>query len=347
MKVSVIIPMYNAEKYFGVCLESLLIQTFTDFEVIVVDDCSTDNSLAIAESYLEKFGGRLRIYTNEKNSEAAVSRNNGLLLSRSKYIFYMDSDDLLLLTGLEKMYKIAEKYDSEVVNMTGYYKMSSDGKELTTIQNRKKRIFENDEDEIFVDEDLNWRLQKPLTYRFYGSACFRLFRRDFLIKNRIFFPENIKRLEDVVWKYSFLIMAKKIVHTSASLYFYRMTPGSKTRTKRSLSQYVNYRLTPIFYGLKWIDEIMNRVKFFEQNPKYRYKLLEELTEDLFTRMIGYTQKRNWSATDIFNATKQEFAKKLNKYDVLVAELSSLIEKQQREIADLEEQLKAPEKEKIL
>ena len=60
MKVSVIIPVYNAEKYLGVCLESLLIQTLTDFEVIVVDDCSTDNSVAVAESYLEKFGGRLK-----------------------------------------------------------------------------------------------------------------------------------------------------------------------------------------------------------------------------------------------------------------------------------------------
>ena len=60
-EISVIIPLYNAEKYFAVCLESLAIQTFTDFEVIVVDDCSTDSSLAIAESYLEHFGERLKI----------------------------------------------------------------------------------------------------------------------------------------------------------------------------------------------------------------------------------------------------------------------------------------------
>ena len=61
MKISVIIPVYNAEKYLGVCLESLLIQTFTDFEVILVNDCSTDSSIAVAESYLDKFGGRLKI----------------------------------------------------------------------------------------------------------------------------------------------------------------------------------------------------------------------------------------------------------------------------------------------
>ena len=66
MKVSVIIPMFNAEKYLAVCLESLLIQTLQDFEVIVVDDCSTDNSVAIAENYLEKFGGRLKIIALKK-----------------------------------------------------------------------------------------------------------------------------------------------------------------------------------------------------------------------------------------------------------------------------------------
>ena len=61
MKISVIIPVYNAEKYLGMCLESLLIQTFKDFEVITVDDGSKDNSCAVAESFLEKFGGRLKV----------------------------------------------------------------------------------------------------------------------------------------------------------------------------------------------------------------------------------------------------------------------------------------------
>ena len=87
MKVSVIIPVFNAEKYLAVCLESLLIQTFTDFEVIIVDDCSTDSSLAIAESYLEKFGGRLKILTLEENTGTpGLPRNVGLEFSQGEYI---------------------------------------------------------------------------------------------------------------------------------------------------------------------------------------------------------------------------------------------------------------------
>ena len=80
--ISVVIPMYNAEKYISECLGSILAQTLQNFEVILVNDCSTDNSRQIAESYIEKFNGRLKIYDNEKNFGASVTRNNGLLKAR-------------------------------------------------------------------------------------------------------------------------------------------------------------------------------------------------------------------------------------------------------------------------
>lgn len=80
--VSVIIPMYNAENFIAEGLESILAQTLQDFEVIVVDDCSTDNSRAVVESYLEKFDGRLKIFSTEKNSgNGALPRNKGMNFS--------------------------------------------------------------------------------------------------------------------------------------------------------------------------------------------------------------------------------------------------------------------------
>ena len=121
-KVSVIIPMYNAEKYLSVCLESLLIQTFQDFEVIIVDDCSTDNSLAIAESFLERFGGRLKIISLEENTgSGAVPRNVGFEHASGKYIFFMDNDDLLIDIALETLYNYAEKNLATIVCMSKYF----------------------------------------------------------------------------------------------------------------------------------------------------------------------------------------------------------------------------------
>lgn len=87
-QISIIIPMYNTEEYVGECLHSLLVQTFQDFEVIVVDDCSTDDSVNVVKGYRPKFKGRLRIIESEENfGGPAVPRNIGMKYATGNYIF--------------------------------------------------------------------------------------------------------------------------------------------------------------------------------------------------------------------------------------------------------------------
>lgn len=116
--VSIIIPMYNTEQYIRDCLDSILAQTFQDFEVIVVDDCSTDNSVLIVESYLPKFNqgvNRLKLIRSEKNSNTpGMPRNVGIRFSRGEYILFVDSDDAITPTALEELYPIAKKFDADV-----------------------------------------------------------------------------------------------------------------------------------------------------------------------------------------------------------------------------------------
>ena len=115
--VSVIIPLYNAEKYIGECLDSILAQTFQNFEVIVVNDCSTDASPAIVESYVEKFGGRLKLAHMKKNSGCGGEpRNKAIDFSRGEYIYFVDADDLLIRTALAEMYALAKEYDADVLH---------------------------------------------------------------------------------------------------------------------------------------------------------------------------------------------------------------------------------------
>ena len=97
-KISIIMAMYNVEKYLEDCLESLLAQTFQDYEIIIVDDCSTDNSCAVAESYMKIFNKKaqekLRLIRSEKNSgSGGMPRNIGISFARGKYIYFVDSDD--------------------------------------------------------------------------------------------------------------------------------------------------------------------------------------------------------------------------------------------------------------
>lgn len=120
--VSVIIPFYNAEKYLAECLKSILLQTFQDFEVIIVDDCSTDKNVAIVESYKEKFGGRLRLARTETNSgSGCIPRNIGLNLARGEYVFFADADHFILLTAQETLYLTAKEHDADVVYTSACY----------------------------------------------------------------------------------------------------------------------------------------------------------------------------------------------------------------------------------
>lgn len=94
--------MYNSEKYIGECLTSLANQTFQNFDVIVVDDCSTDNSRKVVQSFSETFSGRLKLKKMSKNSGCPrLPRNTALDMARGKYIYFLDSDDLLTETAIE------------------------------------------------------------------------------------------------------------------------------------------------------------------------------------------------------------------------------------------------------
>ena len=129
--VSVIIPLYNAEKYVGECLDSILAQTFQNFEVIVADDCSTDSSYSVVESYITKFDGRLSLLKMAKNSGGgAMPRNKGLSMSRGEYIFFMDADDVITKTALEELYTLAKKFDADVVYCEKYLMSSGVGEEF-------------------------------------------------------------------------------------------------------------------------------------------------------------------------------------------------------------------------
>ena len=321
--ISVIIPMYNAEKYLGECLDSILAQTFQDFEVILVNDCSTDNSRQIAESYIEKFGSRLKIYDNEKNSGAGATRNNGLRYASGEYVFFMDSDDMILPNGLEEAYKVAKYFDVDVVNITRSYKMSEDGKNLTLV-NLKATTPRN---ESLLESNLEWRVQGLLADKFSWAPWRRFLRRDFLINNEIFFPENLKRCEDEVWTHGLLFCAKKIIHIPLAFYFYRIAEGSITYSKRTPMQNINSRIHNIFHDLQWIDNIMSKVPFFEENPQYRYAILEHSTQRFFIKFFKISI--DFSATEIYKSIKQEFGKSFGEYALIVSVLCALVNKYQK------------------
>ena len=108
-------------------------QTFQNFDIIVVNDCSTDNSVAEVEKFLPQFKGRLKLKSLPKNTGAsAVPKNTGVQMARGKYVMFLDSDDYLSATAIEELFKIAEDTDAEVIHCSQYFTFKDDTDEIKT-----------------------------------------------------------------------------------------------------------------------------------------------------------------------------------------------------------------------
>ena len=200
--ISCVMPLYNCSRYMDKCITSLLNQTFTDFELIIVEDCSTDDSLVKCKQYAEK-DSRIRVIHNNENKGAAVSRNIGLTYATGEYIIFLDSDDYYHSEMFEKYYNKAIENNVElVVGGFDHYWL--------------------DKDDISIKKDL-WECipsngkvyNKHLTVENInigsGSPCNKFVKRDLLIKNNINFP-NVRVEEDVFYSYMVSIHAESIYY---------------------------------------------------------------------------------------------------------------------------------------
>ena len=289
--VSVIIPVYNAEKFLSVCLESLLIQTLQDFEVIVVDDCSTDNSVTIVENYLERFGGRLKIAELSENSGGGgLPRNVGLEIAQGKYIFFADSDDLFVDAALETLYNFAEEYRAEVVYMEKFYTCGEEpvpeDLELAAWCNNDSVV----EEPTLETNDITARLEKFLSAQFCWSPWAKFMRRDFLLANEITFPQA-QIAEDVIHTFKLICTAERWLRVPEPLYINRTNSESLIRRERTPEQTIIARTSPLITGLETLEEFMRGFEYFQQNPAVRLQVLNffmllqiENMEDAFKKL---------------------------------------------------------------
>ena len=136
--VSVIIPNYNAEQFIGETLESVLAQTYADLELLVIDDCSTDNSVSVIRSYMQK-DSRIRLFQNEENRGAAYTRNVGLFEAKGKWVAFLDSDDLWLPTKLETQIAFMES-NHYAFSYTKYGRIDEASRERGEIVGGPKKV---------------------------------------------------------------------------------------------------------------------------------------------------------------------------------------------------------------
>ena len=289
--ISVIIPMYNTDKYITQCLESVLAQTFKDYEVIVIDDCSTDNSVKVVESLADKFEGKLQLAKLKKNNGSpGIPRNKGLKLAKGKYIVFLDSDDLLTDTALEELYTIAEKTQADVLHANQFITATNGSEEFNANTPVGLETWETSETvkrPTAVTNNLIERLKMFCQKNFTWSCWNKIFRREFLISNKIEFA-TITYSEDMPFCFKALCLAKKYVRIPNIFYMYRNRQGSIQHRSVTAEQLIQMYLAVIIDGTKVFDQFMSKMPFFqtEDNFEYRYMVL-----DFFIREhLGYFEE---------------------------------------------------------
>ena len=306
--VSVIIPMYNSAKFIPQTLESLLYQTMQDFEVVVVDDCSTDNSVEVVESFAEKFGGRLHVVKLPKNTGTpGLPRNVGIQFARGKYIAFLDSDDLFTKTALEELSKLAEKYQAEVVQIYNNFILwegnnkdindpdMTNMSELTNPKNftlqsyRKEKLTEP----TFEPENIAERVRKWVTSfpNAFWASWLLFYRRDFLITNQIFFPPMLT-CEDASFAFEALCLAKRFLNVPNAVNIIRPRIGSVSRDfwKISFNDNLHKRISALRDGFNEFEKVMDKIKFFKEHPDYRYAVLEWFANFRIPITLGFYTK---------------------------------------------------------
>lgn len=183
-KVSVIIPVYNTEKFLRKCLDSVCNQTLQDIEIICINDCSTDGSLEILREYAGK-DNRIKLIELFENGGAAKARNIGIDIAHGEYIGFVDSDDFVDLDFYEKLYNKAVETGADAVK--GVYKYSENG---------------------FIELSINQKIEED-KFNFVCEYCSAIFRRQLIKENNLYFPD-LKEMEDPVFAISFAIKAQKI-----------------------------------------------------------------------------------------------------------------------------------------
>lgn len=216
--ISVIIPVYNGEKYLSQTVESVLNQSFDDFELLLIDDGSTDNSKSIIDSFQKK-DDRVR-YVFKENTGVSDARNKGIAIAQGDYIYFADSDDILHKDMLLELKRVIEfGYDIAVCN---YFTFRNNCRFETASNNSK-----------VVNVDINELLNKGLM----TSACIKLINKKLLLDYNILFDINMTYGEDLFFCLKSCIACKKIGFVDKKLYAYRLGNGATAKYHPNLYEH--------------------------------------------------------------------------------------------------------------
>lgn len=255
-KVSIIVPVYNVEKYLANCLDTLVKQTLKDIEIICINDGSKDSSPEILKCYAQK-DSRIKII-DKQNAGLSAARNDGLKVASGEFVGYVDSDDWVDLNFYEKLYTAAKKYDAEIAS----------GNIIRCGNRAVKYKVKFEKEELITDSIEKLKAAKIPKYNYVWN---KIYKRESLIALDLLFPDG-RLYEDICWSIKAVYYLNGLVTVPECAYYYRRNPFSIVSTKspkheedarQSEKEMIEFaeekNLTCILNGLKLVRR--ERIKF--------------------------------------------------------------------------------------
>lgn len=272
--ISIIVPIYNAEKYLSECLDCLINQTYKNIEIICINDGSTDNSMQILEEYAQK-DSRIKIYTQENKGEAET-RNRGVKLATGKYIAALDADDTCSLNTIETSVKLAEEQDKDIVIN-------------------------------FLNVRLNLKQKKEKDFSY--TSVWQIFYKKELLDNNpdIIYNKNLKMGPDAIFTHKVLGLTDKIAKNSESIYFYR-------RHEEQISTIIENQPEKLLQNIRvWFEDLTDFYTKRNWWESHNNHFMNFLCEQPFTSYLraNWSKKQKEELFNLIHGTIKKYNLKIN------------------------------------
>lgn len=270
--VSIIVPVYNVEKYIGKCMESLINQTYKNIEILIINDGSPDNSIDVVKTFKDE---RIKII-NQKNKGVSAARNNGLKHAHGKYIIFVDSDDYLSNDFVEYMLSLVKKNNSDFAFSTNNYK-----------NNKETQVSIIKEETISSNNAVADLLSPDITV-----GCWnKIYNHNFLKDNNLLFSTDLFYGEGLQFIIECSKCAKRVSKTNKKIYYYRKNNDSSATTR--------FNIEKLYNGEKSLLLLKNKIDLKNERVKSMFIL------HLSTFYLGAIVKL------IKNKKKKEYIEKYN------------------------------------
>ncbi len=257
--VSIIVPVYNAEKTIGRCVDSILSQQYTDFELLLVDDGSTDSSGAICDSYTLA-DSRVQVIHKE-NTGVSDTRNIGISRAAGVYLQFLDSDDWITPDATKLLVETARDHDCDLV-ISDFYRV---------VGERVSRKGDIDEDRVLTREEYAAHMMEQPADFYYGVLWNKLYRRDIVESHRLRMDPELSWCEDFMFNLEYIRHAQRFYALQVPIYYYVKTKGSLASQSLSISKTIRMKLMLFEYYNQFYKSVLDEDEYEKSRLKvYRF-----------------------------------------------------------------------------